>query len=138
MPNILIIDDEPSNRLLLTYTAPDPDTIFVEVGSAKEARFHLSREQFDFAVVDLELPDEHGFTIVELLRQEMPSCKILITTASDSPDAIENACQKGALAYIIKPFDITTVKNIFAELAAHQTGMILVGNRMTKNIITCD
>jgi two-component system CitB family response regulator len=57
----------------------------------------------DLILLDLYLPDAHGFDVVETLRGESGADVIVITAARDVPN-IRAAMQHGALFYLVKPF----------------------------------
>jgi len=60
---------------------------------------------FDFAILDVRLPDMDGIQLMEQLLHQYPTLPILILTAHGCiPDAVE-AMKKGAYSYLTKPFD---------------------------------
>ena len=79
MPNsILVVDDEPDFTDLTAYYLRNKGyvvTVAHDGGRAlDEARRHLP----DLILLDLMLPEIDGFTVCELLRHHVPTCKISI------------------------------------------------------------
>ncbi len=71
-------------------------------------------EKFDSAkpdvlFLDIAMPKKDGMeTLVELLKNN-PKAKVVMITAHDDMELIENCTKTGALAYITKPFDIDEI-----------------------------
>ena len=68
-------------------------------------------EEYDLIVLDLNLPELDGFSILQELRQERPHTKVLILSANSELDSKLSGFELGASDYLTKPFH-------FAELEA--------------------
>ena len=77
----------------------------VIVGSLKEARDFLSKQPVALALVDLELPDGNGRSLILEMRADDPSLGILVVSAWSSEDAILGALRAGATGYVLKERD---------------------------------
>jgi two-component system OmpR family response regulator len=80
-------------------------------GDAPAALGFLDAEAFDVAVLDLTLPRGSGYEVLERVRAERRSMRVLILTARGSVGDRVEGLDKGADDYLVKPFS-------FAELAA--------------------
>ena len=73
------------------------------------------------ALVDLNLPDGNGFTVIEALLKHNPACSPVVITGEDSLDNAVRASEAGAFDYIEKPVEaerlLLTLRN--ALHAAH-------------------
>ncbi|WP_152048552.1 response regulator transcription factor [Aureimonas psammosilenae] len=58
--------------------------------------------RIDFAVVDLHLPDEDGFSLIKFLH-ETQKCGIIMLTANDDPTDRIVGLEVGFSDYLIKP-----------------------------------
>ena len=113
-PKILIVDDEPTNVLLL-------ERILAKTSSFRLAQTTDSREvlklveQFepDLILLDLHMPYLDGFAILEQLRARTPPeifLPILVLTADITPQAkLPRALASGASDFLTKPFDKSEV-----------------------------
>lgn len=111
-PKALIIDDEPDIRELLkitlgrmnieTYTAPD-------IATAKQL---LNEHHFNITLVDLRLPDGSGLDFIYYMQQIAPSMPITMITAYGTMEIAIDALKKGAFDFIVKPVDITVLRNM--------------------------
>ncbi|WP_196037506.1 response regulator [Anaerotruncus colihominis] len=68
-------------------------------------------EDYDLIVLDLNLPEMDGLTILKALGHEKPQVKVLILSANSQLDSKLSGFELGASDYLTKPFH-------FAELEA--------------------
>lgn len=80
-------------------------------GDAPTALRFLDAATFDVAVLDLRLTRGTGYDVLERVRAEGRSMRVLILTARGSVEDRVEGLDKGADDYLVKPFS-------FAELAA--------------------
>jgi DNA-binding NarL/FixJ family response regulator len=63
----------------------------------------------DVVLLDLHMPKVDGFACLDLIRKNHPKVKVVIFSATTTPDDIEMALRRGASAYILKtvnPLDL--------------------------------
>ncbi|HEV2208134.1 MAG TPA: response regulator [Verrucomicrobiae bacterium] len=103
---VLLVEDNPTNRRLMTYRARQWGLTIDTAASSEEALRLLQGEgHFDAAILDLQLPDLDGFSLAERLRQlpnrgDLPL--LLLTNARLRGDDIRPA-RAGISIYIHKP-----------------------------------
>jgi two-component system KDP operon response regulator KdpE len=102
-PVILIIDDEPQIRKLLSITLQSNGFNIVESETAKEGMVTAASHPPDMILLDLGLPDESGHEVLNHLR-EWYSNPIIILSVQDSEEDIVSALNHGANDYLVKPF----------------------------------
>ena len=98
---ILILEDDPimQQRLQGILFALGYSTDVVLFASTIQAALELLKQQpISFALVDLGLPDGNGKVFIEALRNQDPTCLILVISAWSTQDAILSAIQAGATA----------------------------------------
>lgn len=100
---ILIIDDEPQIRKLLSITLQSNDFGVAEAQTAKEGMITAASHPPDLILLDLGLPDESGHDVLIHLR-EWYSNPIIILSVQDSEEDIVTALDHGANDYLVKPF----------------------------------
>ena len=100
-PRVLIIEDSPS--LALGYAAQLEEAGYAVslAASLAEAREAMARETFIAALLDLQLPDGDGLTLLET-RDERPTAFIVITSDGSLSRAI-SAMRLGAFDFLVKP-----------------------------------
>lgn len=111
LPNsglILVVDDEPDiRRVVQAYLERDGFTVITAADGAEALR--LARQRRPNAVVlDLMLPDVHGWDVCRQLRAESQIPVLMLTARDDITDKVVGL-QLGADDYVTKPFDIREV-----------------------------
>ena len=102
---ILVVDDDPSLLTLLQMRLKSMGFTVTPCGTGQDALTRAQEEAFDFAILDLRLPDSDGLGLMEELHHLHSGLPVLILTAHGCiPNAVE-AMQKGAYGYLTKPFD---------------------------------
>ena len=114
---ILIVDDDENIRKVLTTILEDEGYIVESVGTAKNAIAKTGKKFYNLALIDVRLPDMEGIELLTRMKDTTPKMrKIIITGYPTLQNAVE-AVNKGADAYIIKPFDMKkTLRTIEEEL----------------------
>lgn len=104
MTRVVIVDDHPILLEGLRHMlSAEPD---IEVaGEALNAAgaMELSRKlSFDIMVLDLSLPDNSGFGVLERLKAERPDLRILILSSFPEEQFAVQAFKSGASGYVTK------------------------------------
>ncbi len=102
--SILVLDDEPLLRRQLTGYLESLGMDVTGAGDLAAARKLARGMGFDFALLDVNLPDGKG---TDLLREKVfpPSTGIIVMTAEGGVAGAVEAMKLGALDYLVKPFD---------------------------------
>jgi len=102
---ILVVDDDPSLLTLLQMRLKSLGYAVTPCGTGEAALNRAHEEPYDFAILDLRLPDLDGLGLMEELHLLDSNLPVLILTAHGCiPNAVE-AIKKGAFGYLTKPFD---------------------------------
>lgn len=109
MSRLLVVDDEPNMRSVLTDILETEGHEVVACEEAEEALALLKREQFDVAILDLNLPGISGLEMMRRLKDRNPPLPIIMITAFGTVDAAVEAMRLGAYDFIIKPFDVNRI-----------------------------
>ena len=115
---VLVVDDEPSIRELLSKTLALAE---YEVDTAVDAPSALDRLRagvYDLLIADLNMPGDDGLTLVRRARQLIADLPVIIITGfSSEPSAVE-AVNLGVSGYLRKPFPIQQVLSTAAKALA--------------------
>ncbi|MFH0996205.1 MAG: sigma-54 dependent transcriptional regulator [Pseudomonadota bacterium] len=101
---ILVVDDEPNIRKMLSMALEAEGHQVAAVGNSKDALRESNRRFFDMAFVDLRLGAESGMELIPALLAACPWLKIVVITAYASIDSAVEAMRRGAFDYLPKPF----------------------------------
>ena len=112
--SILIVEDEPLLRKQATAFLERLGADVNSVDSLERARLLASSMGFDFALLDLNLPD--GLS-TELLREKIfpQTTGVIIMTAEGGADSAVEAMKLGAIDYLTKPFDLAELPLIISR-----------------------
>jgi DNA-binding NarL/FixJ family response regulator len=101
---ILIVDDHPSFRATVrTLLVADGFEVVGEAADGRSALEAVKRLQPDLVLLDVQLPDMDGFTVVnELLRQNGTGPKVVLTSSHDESDFGPIVANCGAAAFVPK------------------------------------
>lgn len=112
MSNILVVDDEPSYRQILTLVFESEGHELRIASNGREALQRLNEEPADLVVSDIRMPDMDGIEMLRNIRETMPDVAVVFMTAHASVETTREAFKLGADDYIEKPFDVDEMKLI--------------------------
>lgn len=104
--NILLVDDQPSNLIVMQAVLAPLDENLVAVGSGEEALRAVLQTDFAAILLDVHMPTLSGFETARMIRSRSRSSHIailFITAAIDADFPIEEAYKLGAVDYLSKP-----------------------------------
>jgi DNA-binding response OmpR family regulator len=102
-PTILVVDDEPSIREVVSIYLGRAGYRVLVAGDGQTALELLEREPPDLVVLDLMLPEVDGLEITRHLRAEGEIPIIMLTARREETDRILGL-EMGADDYVVKPF----------------------------------
>ncbi len=103
---ILVIDDDISIRKVLEAILTENSYVVDAVETGKEAIEKTCNNYYNLALIDIRLPDMAGTELLERLCETTPKMRKVIVTGYPTLDNAVKAINKGADAYIIKPFEV--------------------------------
>lgn len=108
---VLLIEDDAKTARALASGLRSEGFEPVTANTGEEGFFLLSRESFDFVILDWMLPGRDGIEVLRTLRAHGAKTPVLLLTARDAVDHRVLGLNAGADDYLVKPF-------AFAELLA--------------------
>ena len=115
-PLILVVEDDPPVRNLITTTLKTNDYRFLVAANGEEAILEASSHNPDIMLLDLGLPDIDGIEVIHNIRSWSNLPIIVISARSEDTDKI-GALDAGADDYLTKPF---SVEELLARLRVTQ------------------
>lgn len=110
---VLIVEDDPAVRLLVSSVLGELGYAFVEAGDADGAVPILnSAQRIDLLISDVGLPGMNGRQLAEIGRQYRPGLKVLFITGYAEHAAVRGGFLDSGMQMITKPFtfDLLTAK----------------------------
>jgi CheY-like chemotaxis protein len=101
---ILLVDDDPAIRQLLTRLLTEEGYIVVSAANGVEAFELVCKAQFDLALLDLNMPVMDGWDAFEQITTKIPLLPIIVITAR--PNQLFPALASGTGALMEKPLDL--------------------------------
>ena len=104
-PTILIVEDDPSVKNLMTTTMKNHDYHYLVAQNGRVAIMEASSHNPDIVLLDLGLPDMDGVEVIKNIRSWSQMPIIVISARSEDSDKI-SALDAGADDYLTKPFSV--------------------------------
>jgi DNA-binding NtrC family response regulator len=116
--HVLIVDDDAEVRsLLAAVLEADGSAAVTEAESGGEAMALLGREEFDVAVVDVQLPDHSGIEILRWARAAEVDAELIVLTGHADVETAVQAMRLGAYDFITKPCKNAELREVVAKAA---------------------
>ena len=103
-PLVLVVDDEPSIRLLVRRWLEHWGFRVKEACNATEAFELMKVEPASVIVCDVAMPGESGVWLVQQVCGQWPATAIIMATGVGSIETILECKRAGAVDYVLKPF----------------------------------
>jgi len=115
----MIADDSDAIRLVLQdILSIGNHEIVAEAVNGADAVEKFSQVVPDVLLLDLAMPKKDGLTVVKEVMASHPQAKIILITASDNQNVINECLQSGASAFISKPFDFDYVLKLITDVVS--------------------
>lgn len=128
----MIVEDDETIRLGLTYYLEQENFTPIECGTILEAEQYLQNNTVDLVLLDINLPDGSGYDLFHIIKtkQDIP---IIFLTANDLEVSIVRGLDMGADDYITKPFKarelVSRIKNVLRRTnRGTESNLIVIGN----------
>lgn len=108
---VLVVEDESSQRLMYARALKQIDFQTVCVGSGEEARRELASDSFAITLLDLNLSGEHGLDIFEMIRERYPSISVVIATGYGTFDIAKQAIRMDVVDFLSKPIGLADLES---------------------------
>lgn len=106
MPNILVVEDSPTMRQLISFAMKRiANARVLEATDGVDALKKLSSETIDLILCDINMPVMDGLKLVSLVRgnQNFKDIPIIMVTTEGAEEDRKRAIAIGANAYLPKP-----------------------------------
>jgi DNA-binding response OmpR family regulator len=102
---ILVVDDDPILLEFASVYLTTPMSTVALAPDASTALDLLAREQFDIALIDIDMPGMNGFELIECIRgqDKLRNLPIVMVTGREDIVSIDRAYAVGATSFVTKP-----------------------------------
>jgi len=107
---VLLVDDDPSVRKMVSWIAEKEGYEPHEAGTAEEALEILGEINADLIVLDWHLPGMSGLTALDHFYTRAPAIPVIMLTAETNLESAVEAMKAGAGDYLTKPVDATRLR----------------------------
>lgn len=108
---VLIVDDASLVRMSLKdiLDKSEYDCEFLEAVNGREAVNMYKKNQPDFVIMDITMPEMDGITAVGEIKKIDEDAKIIMCTSMAYEEKVIDAVSAGASDYIVKPYEPSKV-----------------------------
>jgi two-component system response regulator PilR (NtrC family) len=131
MAKILVVDDEPGVRDVLSIILKRAGYAPLTAGNGVEALDLFQREPVDLVIEDLKMPEMDGIELLKRIKDQAPKVPVIIITAFYRDDKIMTveAMRLGAYDYIKKPFNNDEILAVTARALEQKELMESIGDQ---------
>jgi adenylate cyclase len=104
---VLVVDDDPLNRMLLTRSLEREGHRVGSAASGQEALEILREKPFDVVLLDIVMPELDGVSVLERLKRDpvLQHVPVIMISAVDEIDTVVRCIEMGSEDYLPKPFN---------------------------------
>ncbi len=103
---VLVIDDEEAHRELVAILLQREGVDVLHAANGAEG-LEAAREKIpDLVLLDVFMPGDDGFDVLQVMKADTGSPKVLIFSVLENPTSEARARELGADGYVVKPFDM--------------------------------
>lgn len=106
MSKVLLVEDDRSLSIGLIYMLEKENHRVIHCETVETALRSIENNNFDIAILDINLPDGESYELVKPLRERRDT-PIIFLTAKDTDEDILKGFDLGADDYVAKPFSIS-------------------------------
>ena len=136
---ILIVDDQSFARKFLKMVCEaDTESKLKVVGMASNGEVALEKIetlQPHVVIIDIEMPGMNGISLIQIIAQKHPHCKVMVFSSHDNVEYLKNALKTGVKGYLLKTTPGEELRNAIINISKgyYQIGPGLLEKTLTTN-----
>jgi two-component system response regulator HydG len=127
---VLVVDDEPSNRLSLEKIFAKEGLRVLTADGARAALEVLRAHRVHVVLTDLMMPGPSGVELLRAIKEVSPGTEVLLMTAYGSVETAVSAMREGAYDFVEKPLKRATIVRSVRRALEH--GSLVAENRALR------
>jgi putative nucleotidyltransferase with HDIG domain len=117
---ILIVDDEEPVRSVTAALLERSGYAATTTESAEDALLRLQQDpDYDLVLSDIMMPGTDGLTLLDHLCTDYPGMPVVMFSAVNDIHVVTNAFRRGAIDYLLKPFEHAELESIVMRAVEH-------------------
>ncbi len=114
---ILIIEDVEETRLYLQHLLEQIGFTHIELAEdGAQASKLLDENEFSLLLLDIELPDIDGKTLLDEYKIKYPDMAVIMCSSHNTVENVKYTWDMGANGFLAKPVDLNKIKNLLLRL----------------------
>ena len=111
---VLIVDDALIMRRRIRDIALECGwEIAGEATDGEQAVTLFASEKPDLVTLDIVMPNKDGVTALKEIMASDPTARVVMVSAVDQKEKLNECIQTGAIDFVVKPFDKARLKSFF-------------------------
>jgi DNA-binding NtrC family response regulator len=119
MAKVLIVEDEPGMRRILTVNLRRDAHVVIEASGVAEALALIGREDFDVVLTDHKMPDGDGLDVLRAVHEDDATTSVIFLTAVGTLELAVESMRLGAFDFLTKPFVPDIVRAAIRRASEH-------------------
>lgn len=117
---ILVVDDEPAVLSVFAALLGHSGYATTLIQSAGDAIIRLSQDpDYDLVLSDVIMPGTDGLTLLDQICLDHPGLPVVMCSALNDIHVVTNAFRRGAIDYLLKPFERAELESIVLRAIEH-------------------
>lgn len=133
MAKVLIVDDEASQRGILSKILKAEGHEVFEAGDVTQAEREMDEKEPDVVLTDLKMKGKGGLELVEKIPRRASPSEVVVITAFGSIETAVKAMRLGAYDYLTKPLEREELI-LVVQRAAEKRDLRLEGQRLRQEL----
>lgn len=136
MYNVLIAEDDPMVAMINEqYIGRNKNFRVVgKCGDGRAALDFLEKNEVDLLILDVYMPQMNGFETLRQIRNKKIPVEVIMVTAANDRDSLEEALHLGVADYLVKPFTFDRFRAALEKFVAQSDAMKGLETLNQKNI----
>jgi len=121
---IILVDDNADQRLVLRLALEQGGYPVREAANGREGLSLQRAHPASVLITDIFMPEADGFELVDALRREFPSTKIVVVSGGGTRvthDYLASAKLMGVDATLEKPFEVEALLKMLSRMGVHSS-----------------
>lgn len=122
--SVLVVDDSVETLELLSDCLSLNDCTVMKAETGGAALDLMNHRPVDVAIVDINLPDMNGISVLDAIKAQDPTIAVVMITGFPEPNFVVNAMKKGASDFLVKPFELDKLMMVMMRVSRERELLI--------------